>query len=48
MSKSFPRRKRVFRPLGDQLDWFHWETQHRRFMLKVFGVSRGRKKGGVT
>lgn len=32
--------KRRFQSLSDRLEWFHWETKERRYMLQVFGKGR--------
>lgn len=33
-------RKRRWQQLRERLDWFHYETRERRYMLRVFGVTR--------
>lgn len=32
--------KRRFQTLRDRLEWFHWETKERRYMLLCFGKGR--------
>lgn len=32
--------KRRFQSLHERLEWFHWETRERRYMLQLFGKGR--------